>query len=160
MKNIKIIRTAKRIAALARKSLSKFCREECKSYCCRKGYLVLNQKELGLVSQCKKNELINQGRLKKTNDGRYSLFIGDSNQPCPSLSGLKCLVYGHKHRPKCCREYPLFIEGNTLRLASRCPAVSLGMLYPYAKRIQMLGYEIIYPVEKPNLDALTCSLVF
>lgn len=160
MKNTNIIVKAEKIAALARKSLSKFCSEECRSYCCRKGYLVLNKNELELVSQGKKNELINQGSLRKTNDGRYSLFIGDSSQPCPSLSGLKCLVHGHKHRPQCCRDYPLFIEGNTVRLASRCPAVSLSMLYPYTKRLQQLGFRILHPASLSDMDALTCTLLF
>ena len=37
----------------ARSSISKFCIEECKAYCCRKGHLTLTAKETDLITQNK-----------------------------------------------------------------------------------------------------------
>ncbi len=45
---------AEQIAEKARKSISKFCYEECNAYCCRKGYLILNKDEVDVVTQGKK----------------------------------------------------------------------------------------------------------
>ncbi|MFQ5474254.1 MAG: hypothetical protein ACE5DM_00290 [Candidatus Nanoarchaeia archaeon] len=38
------------IADRARESISQYCIEECKAYCCRKGYLLLTPEEKALVA--------------------------------------------------------------------------------------------------------------
>jgi Fe-S-cluster containining protein len=130
---------AEKIAEKARKSLSKFCIEECKSYCCRKGYLVLNNDEVDIVTQGRKIELEEKKILRKINEEKYSLFI----EPCPSFKDDKCLIHGNKKRPKNCKDYPLFIEGTNVKLSPRCPAVKMGLLYPYTMQLVRLGYKIL-----------------
>jgi len=59
-----------KIAKKARKSISKFCSEECRSYCCRKGYLVLTPSQADLVTQKKKKEYEDKKLLKGIKEGR------------------------------------------------------------------------------------------
>ena len=42
----------------AKESLTNFCLEECKALCCRKGFLVLKPDQVELVTQNRKEELI------------------------------------------------------------------------------------------------------
>jgi len=54
-----------KVANEARKSLSKYCMEECKSYCCRKGYIILKPTELDLVIGDKKDKLMEEESLRE-----------------------------------------------------------------------------------------------
>ena len=56
---------AEEIAEKARRSISRFCAEECKAYCCRKSYLVLTVEEMGLVTQGMRDELEDRKILEK-----------------------------------------------------------------------------------------------
>jgi Fe-S-cluster containining protein len=126
------------IAEKARKSLSKFCYEECRAYCCRKGYLVLTKKEAGLIIG-KKGGV----QLKQLDDGRYSLFMGGS--PCPALdkSSFTCTIHKKRGRPKVCKDYPVFISGDKVKLSGRCPAVKQGKLYPYIVLWKRAGCRVV-----------------
>ena len=84
---------AEQIAQKARKSISRFCFEECKSYCCRKGYLILTMLEAGLIGAEKRKELEEQGILKSNEKGGYSLYLGTPEKPCPHLSDYKCTIH-------------------------------------------------------------------
>lgn len=134
---------AEKIAEKARKSISKFCIEECKAYCCRKGYLILNTNEVEEVTQGRKDELEDKKILKIIKDGRYSLYMGNYDAPCPSFKDFKCIIYNSKNRPKTCRDFPLFIDGKNVFLSPRCLAVKNGLLYPYMMQLSMLGYKIL-----------------
>ena len=54
-----------KLADKARRSISKYCIEECKAYCCRKGFIILKEIELTPTLNKKRQELINSGMLKK-----------------------------------------------------------------------------------------------
>jgi len=147
------------IAEKARKSISRFCYEECKSYCCRKGYLNLDKNNVDLVTQGRKNELEAKKRLSKINENNYSLYIGDYSSPCPSLKDHKCIIHKNPMRPLACKHFPLFLEKNIIKLSSRCLAVKQGMLYPYISRLLKLGYKLSktntfsdFDFEKVKLD--------
>jgi len=137
------MKQAEKIADEGRRSISSFCIEECKSYCCRKGYLVLNKKQVDAVVGEKKEMYKEQ--LKPLKNGKTSLFLGKSDKPCPSLrEDFKCGIYTNPQRPKACSDFPLFFD-HTQKLAlfsPRCLAVQQNKLFPYAKRLQALGYEI------------------
>ena len=64
---------AENIANKARKSLSKFCMDECRAYCCRKGYLVMNKKEFSLIPAQKRKKLFDKNIVKEVIPGKYSL---------------------------------------------------------------------------------------
>ncbi len=121
----------KLIVNKARASLGKFCYEECKAYCCRKGYLVLDEKE---VKKFKGNEDI----IKKLDNGKYSLNM--NKRGCPCLEDYKCKIY--KTRPKVCREFPIFVNDKTIRISPRCLAVKEDLLYPYIAKLIKMGYKI------------------
>jgi Fe-S-cluster containining protein len=132
---------AEKIADKARNSISKYCIEECKAYCCRKGYLVLKPEEVDRVTQGRAKELEEKKILKKLADGKYSLYMGNYDCPCPSLKDFKCTI--HKTKPKTCSDFPLFFHGNNLRLSPRCPAVKNNLMYPYIKRLIAIGYKTV-----------------
>jgi len=132
---------AEMIVKKARQSISRFCVEECKSYCCRRGYLTLSDKEVDIVTQGRKQELIDKKILKKLKYD-YSLFLGDDNIACPCLKDFKCVIHKSTERPKACKDFPIFLEGNLIKLSQRCLAVKTGMLYPYVKQLLMMGYKL------------------
>ena len=125
---------AESIADRARKSISTFCFEECKSYCCRKGYLPLNESEIKLVLG---DELDN---LKKHSNGDLSLEFGAHG--CPRLNDFKCTIHNDPKRPKVCRDYPIFVNGNTVRISSKCLAVRQNLLYPFIKEFMHRGFRV------------------
>jgi Fe-S-cluster containining protein len=131
---------AEKIADEARDSISSYCSEECRAYCCRKGYLVLKPEEVDTVTQGRKEELLKREILKKLEDGRYSLHMGEYDTPCPSLKDFRCTIYDK--RPDTCRRFPLFIEGDMVKLSPRCLAVKEGKFFPYVKQLMALRYKM------------------
>jgi len=128
--------TAEEIANKARKSISTYCYKECKAYCCRKGYLVLTKKQLNLIT--KNNP--GKDQIKPLVFNTFSLNL---SQSCPSLKDFKCVIHKNKDRPDTCKQFPVFIEKDTVRLSSRCPAIKEGLFYPYIYEWIALGYNII-----------------
>jgi len=132
---------AENIAEEARSSIGKFCSEECKSYCCRKGYLHLDAGNLNLVTQGRVKELEENKTLSKKG-GVFSLYMGNHDQPCPSLKDCKCMIHDNPNRPLACKQFPIFLEGKNIRMSCRCPAIKEGLLYPYIARLIQLGYSV------------------
>lgn len=140
------------IAQKARSSISSFCSEECKSYCCRKGYLVLTSRESDIIIGKIKVQLTEQGHLTVTKTGDYSLFLECSEQGCPSLNDYKCTIHENKERPKTCKDYPIFIIGKLVRLSSRCLAVRMNLFYPFIKEFMQLGHKVRYSTDFEDSD--------
>ncbi|MFH1440176.1 MAG: YkgJ family cysteine cluster protein [Candidatus Woesearchaeota archaeon] len=138
-----LMKKAQAIANKARKSISKFCSEECNAYCCRKGYLVLTKKEMSKTTQGKQIELEKKQILKMLSNGSYSLFMGGTNEPCPALKEFKCIIHKSKNRSNACRNFPIFIDGGYIKLSPRCLAVKHGLMYPYIKQWISLGFKIL-----------------
>ena len=126
----------------ARKSVSRFCYEECGSYCCRKGYLVVSKIQADLISGNRFIEFQSKHIIKVLGNQTYSFYIGNPEFSCPSLKENKCMVHTKKNRPQACKEFPIFLVNNIVRFSSRCPAVVLNKFYPYIKKIMKLGYII------------------
>ena len=137
-----------KIAEEARNSISDICINECKAYCCRKGFLVLKEDEVDVVTQGKTKELEQKFVLKRLEDGKYSLNLsgvkGDEDSTCPSLKDNKCTIYKDPKRPLVCHQFPIFVhkDSRTVRLSPRCLAVKMGVFYPYEKQWINLGYKI------------------
>ncbi|MFH1064537.1 MAG: hypothetical protein V1729_05630 [Candidatus Woesearchaeota archaeon] len=136
----------------ARKSLSSFCVDECRAFCCRKCYLVLDKDQVDTVTQCRSEELKQKGMLLPTPDGRYSLNMGSTDMPCPSLKDFKCTIHNNKKRSKTCSDYPIFISGMNIMLSPRCLAVKQGKLYPYTRKLHMLGYKFLHADEYSDVE--------
>ena len=138
-----------RIANDARRSLSKYCYEECSAYCCRKGYLVLTEKEADIVTQGKKDEMIKEGRIKELKDGKYSMNLSPN---CPSLVDNKCIIHKSHSRPKACKDFPLFLSTGEFMFSGRCPAVRQGKLIPYSYKLVRNGMKYIKPEDVCNVE--------
>jgi Fe-S-cluster containining protein len=145
---------AEKIAENARRSISRFCIEECRSYCCRKGYLVVLKKQLSRLMGGR--EALYMEVLKPISGESYSLFLGRPDRPCPSLgTDFRCTIHKSRLRPQACRQFPLFIRGNVVLTSPRCLAVRLGMLYPYLAQLRNLGYRIRRNRDFDNLEFVT-----
>ncbi|MBI2662709.1 YkgJ family cysteine cluster protein [Candidatus Woesearchaeota archaeon] len=131
------------LAIEARNSLGSYCFTECHAYCCRKGYLILTPKEADLLSPNNKKESILNKTIIPLHGGKYVLDLG-SKDGCPQLQEHKCNIHTNPERPLACKEFPLFIKGNTIRLSRRCPAVRENILYPYLAQFKLLGYTLAY----------------
>ena len=136
---------AEKIANKARKSISTYCFEECKSYCCRKGYLILTPKEARKTTQNRIKELEGIDIINKIGGGSYSLYMGNKDYPCPSLKDCKCIIHKSKNRSATCRKFPIFLdeENKIIKLSARCNAVKDGKFYSFIKRWMSLGYEVV-----------------
>ena len=130
------------IAQKARKSISNFCSDECKSYCCRKGYLVLNKKETKLILETILKNSKDINAIKKINSEKYSLFLGDETKPCPGLLDFKCTIHKKRNRPLACKQYPIFVNENKVSLSHRCLAVKKGLFYPFINQWKKLGCNV------------------
>jgi len=133
---------AEKIAEEARASISTFCGEECHAYCCRKGYLVLTKEQVPIVTQGRKAQMIKDETLMELDDGRFSMYMGKYDHPCPSLDikTFRCTIY--PNRPKTCMDFPLFLQDKGIRLSPRCLAVKEGKFYPYVSQLLALGYKL------------------
>ncbi|MBU0615231.1 MAG: YkgJ family cysteine cluster protein [Nanoarchaeota archaeon] len=136
-----------RLLNKARRSISSYCINECKAYCCRKGYLVLTQKEHDLILKNSHEKVESLKLLKALPNNKFSLYMGNANLPCPSLLDFKCTIHKSKNRPMVCHDFPIFIEDHEIRLSHRCPAVKEDLFYPYMARLKKLGYKIIVSSE-------------
>ena len=149
---------ADKIANEGRKSISSYCINDCKSYCCRKGYLVMSKKQLDVVVNNKKEEYKNE--IKELKNGKMSLFLGSSGKPCPSLrEDFKCGIHSNPERPKVCGDFPIFLrkESKTVLLSPRCLAVKNNLLYPYVKKLQLEGYRVLQVDELPDISTINFS---
>ena len=135
---------ALKIADKARRSLSKYCSNECKAYCCRDGYLLLTSNEVKLFKDIIKKDLKIMTPKLISNKKRYILDLGLSVEGCPNLINYKCSIHKNLKRPKTCKDFPLFIYGNVAVASKRCSAVEENKLYPYLYKLKGLGFNIKY----------------
>ncbi len=141
-----------KLADRARKSISSYCFKECKAYCCRKSYLIINNKQADLVTQKHRAKLEQNKILIKISQDKYSLYIGNYGFPCPSLTkDFKCSIHNKRDRPDTCKQFPIFIEKDTIKLSHRCPAVREDKFYPFIHRWKIAGYKVI--VSDPLADS-------
>jgi Fe-S-cluster containining protein len=134
---------AEKIACMARKSIGQFCIEDCKAYCCRKGYLVMKNKQLELILGNAAEDIDLKINFKKLDSNNISLFLGNG---CPCLlPDFKCKIYKKKNRPIACNKFPLILdtEKKIIKMSNRCPAVKLNMMFPFVKKLMGMGYTIV-----------------
>jgi Fe-S-cluster containining protein len=132
---------AEKLVLKARNSIGKYCFTECKAYCCRKGYLMLTNKET--IMMMKKSKDV----LTKIERGKYVLDLGAKG--CPSLKNYKCSIHKNPKRPKACKEFPIFIwDKKTIKVSQRCLAVKNELIYPYLAKLKLMGYKISFGREK------------
>lgn len=143
-----------KIAEKARNSISKYCTNECRAFCCRNGYLIIKPKSINIVTKGQTKELMQKNLLKKLENENYSLFLGNYNVPCKCLDTEKftCKIHKNKLRPKACKDFPLFIEKDTIKLSPRCPAIRENLLYPYVKQLIMKGLKYVKYEHIPELS--------
>lgn len=137
-----------RVASEARRSISSFCYDECRSYCCRKGFLTVAEAELPIITQGRQAKLEREGRILTLSDG-FSLNLEGG---CPSLKEFRCTIHASPKRPKACREYPIWVRGGIIFVSPRCLAVRQGLLYSYVRRLREAGYRIIDSAPYATLD--------
>ena len=130
---------AEEIAEKARRSISNFCSEECKAYCCRKSYLVLTDEEVDLVAQGMRTGLENKKIIKKIKKEDYFLNLYNG---CPSLKDNLCVIHNNPKRPIVCKQFPIFIKDKNIRFSPSCLAVKMDLFYPYVHQFLKMGYKI------------------
>jgi Fe-S-cluster containining protein len=132
--------SADQILEQARNGISQFCIEECRAYCCRKGYLVLTPKQAKATMQGREEEYRSLSLLKDMTNGNISLYMGDKDHPCPSLKDNRCMIHKHPDRSDTCRIFPIHIKDNIIHVSKRCLAAKANMFYPYIARLAMMGF--------------------
>jgi Fe-S-cluster containining protein len=128
----------------ARDSISEYCYTECDAYCCRKGFLILNNEEANLLTDNRISEFEKVGKISKNNEDKFVLDLGKSTGSCPRLENNKCSIHKNPMRPKACKEFPVFLwENNIIKISSRCPAIKENKLYKYETIFRIKGYKIL-----------------
>ncbi|HLC95995.1 MAG TPA: YkgJ family cysteine cluster protein [Candidatus Nanoarchaeia archaeon] len=100
------------LAEEARTSVSYYCLSSCQAKCCRKGYLFLHGDEIKRVSDGTNAAVV------KVDE--YTSKINLTKAACPKLVENKCGIYAD--RPQVCKDFPIFVRGKSVFLASFCPA--------------------------------------
>lgn len=129
------------IAEKAKKSISKFCTKECKAYCCRKSYIVLNGKEVELIAAEMRKELKGK-EIAKQMEGEKKFFLDLSDNNCPCLKDNMCMIHKNPKRPKICKQFPIFIKDKNIRFSPECLAVKNGLFYPYEHEFLKIGCKL------------------
>jgi len=143
---------AEKLADKARNSISSYCINECKSFCCRKGYLPLIKEQVDKVTKGKSTELEEKGELYELEDGNFSLKLSNHLGGCPSLKDFKCTIYKDKKRPRVCHEFPIFVKEKRVFFSPRCLAVMNNKFFPYVKKFKSMGYEVFEESPYSNPD--------
>ena len=144
--------TGEELAIRARQSLSSYCYLKCGAYCCKRGYLVLSEEEVGLIRNTNIEDLklapIDTEIADDTK--KYMFNLGANDMGCPNLSDDKCVIHTNPKRPKACKEFPIFVRENKIVIVTdECPGVLTNLLYPYLAEFKKRGYKLIYdPVQK------------
>jgi Fe-S-cluster containining protein len=136
------------LAIDARRAISNYCYTECLAYCCRRGYLLLSEKEVSLMKDTDIKTLKTMPKDSETDDTRYIFNIGLKPQGCPNLVKYKCTIHKNPDRPKACKEYPIFLFEDSVIVTDECPAVKENKLYPFLARFKKMGYKIVYSSDK------------
>ncbi|MCF7799058.1 YkgJ family cysteine cluster protein [Candidatus Woesearchaeota archaeon] len=103
------------VASIAN-SISSYCQKPCEARCCRVGELLLEKKEAEQFT-------------KKTQREDNMFIVPLRLKGCEHLqSNASCGIYNA--RPNLCRDFPLFLKGNTLLVAGWCLAVKEGLIAP------------------------------
>lgn len=132
------------IVSKARDSISDYCMNECNAYCCRKGFLILTEEELDLLTGSKREELEAKEFIKPQDNNKFSLNFSNHLGSCPQLKDSKCLIHKNPKRPSTCEKFPIFVdeEKKEIRLSPRCFAVKENKLYPYIHQFLELGFKV------------------
>lgn len=133
-----------KLVSEARNSISDYCMFECHAYCCRKGYLLLDEDELNLLTQDKRLDLEKNNFIKPQENNKFSLNLGNNFGSCPRLVDSKCTIHKDPNRPSTCEKFPIFLDEDNkiIRLSPRCFAVKENKLYPYVHEFLKLGFTI------------------
>ena len=133
-----------KLADVARNSISNFCMNECHAFCCREGYILIHYQELDLMATKKLQEKLEKdGTIRELWDGKFSLNFSNSKTGCPALKKGLCKIHSNPKRPNVCKNFPIFIDRNEVKISKRCLAVQKGMLEDFREEAKELGYEII-----------------
>lgn len=129
------------IAIEARKSISDFCINVCKSKCCKRGKLVLlNDSEINAIVGDKRKEYEKTNILTKTPNNFHHYDL--EKAPCKNLDcNNKCTIHKLKERPRVCVDYPLFIVGNFILLSDDRMAVQNNLFVEYVKKLELEGLK-------------------
>lgn len=136
-----------KLADEMRESLSDFCINECKAFCCREGHLIVRDDELDLIcsSEAIVERLKTEGAIQEKMFGKNLLSFKNSCGSCPALDleNCKCKIHSNHARPRTCKEFPIFIFGKEIKISSRCPAKTEGKFFKFEKDAERLGYKIV-----------------
>jgi Fe-S-cluster containining protein len=132
-----------KIADEVMKALEDFCINDCKSYCCRKGHLLVSDDELDLITGDKKEKLISENSIHKKMFGKNILDFESSLGGCPQLKDFKCMIHKNQKRPNTCKSFPIFIVGKEIKISNRCPAKKENKFFKFEKEAKLLDYDIV-----------------
>jgi hypothetical protein len=136
-----------KLAEEMRESLSEYCINECKSFCCREGHLIVSNEELDFIisDENKKEKLISEGFVQEKMFCKNLLSFSNSCGGCPSLDleNFKCKIHEDSKRPKTCKDFPIFIIGKEIKISSRCLAKADNKFFKFENDAERLGYKIV-----------------
>ncbi|MFT4310725.1 MAG: YkgJ family cysteine cluster protein [Candidatus Woesearchaeota archaeon] len=122
------------IAEQARTSLGPYCMSICQAKCCKFGQLVMNRHEaVPFLQKC-----TDKSKLTVHQNGTHYFNLAPA---CHNLQDSKCSIY--TQRPQTCRDYPIYVRGNTVILASSCEGFQIGLLDDYKKECEALGARVL-----------------
>jgi len=118
------------LAQHARDTLGPFCMTTCGALCCKRGAIYL---------QSKKEETLFPQPLQQLTSS-HSLKV-NLEPKCIHLSEQHmCSIY--TQRPKSCNEFPVYVRGKTIIIASWCTGYQHNKLDSFIEQFTLLGCSV------------------
>jgi Fe-S-cluster containining protein len=134
---------AEKMLKEARNSISQFCIDECRAYCCRKGVLTLNAKESNDFMKNIPKNIPGSAKVSHAANGDSVVLLNESG--CPNLDkNCLCTIHTKKNRPTICKEFPILIKNHTVLFCQDCPAVEQKKFYAYEAKLIKKGFNCMY----------------
>ena len=112
---------------------------ECHAMCCRKSHLPLTEKEKKFFEKNLTKEQADE-KIRPSKSG----YTMDLEGGCTFLrEDFGCSIHKSTNKPQTCSDFPVYVKGNNVFIASKCSAVKDGKLYPYIRRMKQEGAIII-----------------
>ena len=119
-----------------------YCVSYCKARCCKKGKIFLSRKQAEKITRNKVVAYMKMGKLLKRDVCNFELNL---EKGCPALSeDNKCRIHISVIRPEICREFPIFIRGEKVFVASFCPITSSKKFLDAVEFLKSKDVELIF----------------
>jgi Fe-S-cluster containining protein len=127
-----------RILKEARESLSDYCINVCKAFCCRTGYIKTREEKARFIAGERFEKMFKMKKIEKSKDGSYVIHLREGGCPRLDKKTCFCTIHTHELKPITCEIFPINVKGDYFFISQRCPAIRESKLYLFTAQLAQL----------------------